>query len=118
MLAALAICASYALGGVGFAGEKEATGPEKTGNAQELTAAPAEDLDLVQGVWTRTERTGLFGRQRITKEIKDQVEILTTYDSRGDVSNAHTVKIGLRRAGSDQGLHVQRPSLHCRTTRR
>lgn len=62
-------------------------------------AAPQEDLDRIQGRWARTERTGLFGSRRITKEMKGEDETVTYYDSKGNVERAHTAKIKLRRAG-------------------
>jgi hypothetical protein len=61
--------------------------------------APPAHLEQVQGLWTRTQKTSFFSSQRITKEIKGDVETLTTYDSDGNVLSAHTVKIKLALAG-------------------
>jgi hypothetical protein len=61
--------------------------------------APPAHLEQVQGLWARTEKTSFFSSQRITKEIKGDVETLTTYDSDGNVLSAHTVKIKLALAG-------------------
>ena len=61
--------------------------------------APPAHLEQIQGLWTRTEKTSFFSSQRIAKEIKGDVETLTTYDSDGNVLSAHTVKIKLALAG-------------------
>ena len=58
-----------------------------------------KDLEQLQGVWVRSERSGLFSSTRITKEIKGDTETVTNYDSEGKVQSAHTVKVKLRRAG-------------------
>jgi hypothetical protein len=64
-----------------------------------LVPAPADDLERIQGLWTRTERTGLFAKQRVNKEVKGDTETVTYYDSSDEVASAHTVKIELYRAG-------------------
>jgi hypothetical protein len=88
--------------GYGMAGAAEDAAQaekEKPSQEFELVPAPAEDLEAIQGVWSRTERVGLFGKQRMTKEIKGDTESVTIYTSSGEVSSAHTVKVELRRAG-------------------
>ena len=62
-------------------------------------AAPVEDLDAIQGLWVRTERVGLFGSRKMTKEVEGNAETVTYRDAKGNVERAHTVKITLRRAG-------------------
>jgi len=77
--------------------EKEAAAEAK----EELPGveAPAEDLKAIQGLWSRKERTGLFGSRQITKQIEGDVETVTYYDYRGNVERANTVKVKLRQAG-------------------
>ena len=80
-----------------------ATQPEEAQTSSEpqatLDPAPKEDLEQTQGLWVRTERSGLFSSHRITKQIEGDKETLTEYDSNGKVTVAHTVKVKLYRAG-------------------
>jgi hypothetical protein len=97
---ALLLCAScFSYEAVQAAEEATAVATNKPRSDQVLEPAPPEDLEQIQGQWTRTERTGLFGRQRVTKEIEGDLETVTYYDSSDEVSSAHTVKVQLRRAG-------------------
>jgi hypothetical protein len=84
----------------------EGSGAEPAGPAvSKTTAKPLDeevlkkDLEQLQGVWVRSERSGLFSSTRITKEIQGDTETVTYYDSDGKVREAHTVKVKLRRAG-------------------
>jgi hypothetical protein len=75
--------------------------PSTTEDADEspFRAAPQADLDAVQGLWERTEKSGFFSSQRLTKQIRGDSETVTTHDSSGNVVSEHTVKIRLGRAG-------------------
>jgi hypothetical protein len=99
-LCALALVAPWAWIDTAAAAEEPAEAKE-TAEEEDLpgVAAPAEDFDAIQGLWVRTERVGLFGSRRITKEVKGDTETLTYYDNEGNVAQAHTVKVKLRRAG-------------------
>ena len=86
------------------AAEEPGAGPADPA-VSKATAKPLDeealkkDLEQLQGVWVRSERSGLFSSTRITKEIQGDTETVTTYDSEGKVQSAHTVKVKLRRAG-------------------
>ncbi len=88
------------LGGVLLAAEKSKDAPkqaatEKISEEQLLN----KDRLEIQGIWSRSERSGLFGSRRITKEIHGDRETVTYYDSDGNVESADNVKFTLRRAG-------------------
>ena len=61
------------------------TDSSEAGRQSVLTPAPASDLESVQGLWARTETVGLFGKRRITKEIREDRETVTYYDAIGNV---------------------------------
>lgn len=58
-----------------------------------------QDLKQIQGIWVRTERSGLFSSRRITKNIQGDRETVTYYNSDGSVEHAHAVTFAVRRAG-------------------
>ena len=61
--------------------------------------ASEEDYQAVQGVWERTLKQGLFGSQRIVKEIDGDSETVTYYNADGTVNYANRVKVTLYRFG-------------------
>ena len=77
-------------------GQLERTDDKRSEQYQD---APKEDLEAIQGLWSRTYRSGLFSTSRVTKEIQGDREVVTYYTSDGKVDNANSVKIRLRRAG-------------------
>jgi len=86
------------------AAEKAAAKPKPLATPKPVSTVADEgllkkDLEQIQGVWVRSERTGLFSSRRVTKEIKGDTETVTSYDGDGGVETAHTVKIKLRRSG-------------------
>ena len=72
---------------LGVRGAETVTAEEKAQSAgqQLYDPAPEEDVQAVQGFWVRTERAGLLGKRRITKEI------------RGDAGNGDVLRLDWRR---------------------
>jgi serine/threonine protein kinase len=65
-------------------------------------AVPKADLEQLQGKWERvsaTEGSPLGEATRVVKEINGNKEIVTWYDSNGDVLRSHSVAIKLARSG-------------------
>lgn len=66
---------------------------------KDSVADTRRDLAQVQGLWERTERAGLVGTRKVTKEVKGSHETVTYYGKQGGIEKAHTANIRVRRAG-------------------
>lgn len=76
---------------------------EPSGGSARVVATSAADgqadLKQIQGLWERTERVGLLGTRKVTKEVEGRQETITYFRPQGDIEQAHTANIEVRRAG-------------------